>query len=77
MPADYLVSTLEAGLTEAGIGPAEVSAAEIYQLLPEETTAVIDEMVAGSQFPMVLVGDRVVCTGGVDLQVIIGAALPA
>jgi len=74
MPADWLVRTVEDRLAQEGIGPAEVVAAEIYELSPEQTTAILDEMVGGAPFPMVLVGERVVCTGGVDLEAVLEAA---
>lgn len=73
MPVDMLAKMLEESLSSAGVGPAEVITAEIYQLSPQASTVVIDEMVAGAAFPMVLVGDRVVCTGGVDLPAVLEA----
>lgn len=74
MPAEWFVSAIEERLAAAGKADTQVITAEIYQLTPGESTVVIDEMVAGSEFPMVVVGDRVVCTGGVDLQAVLEAS---
>ncbi len=77
MPAETVTEALERALADAGLGPAEVTIAEIYQLSPAESTVIIDEMVAGAEFPMVLVGERVACTGTVDLQAVLEATARA
>jgi hypothetical protein len=77
MPAETVAEALERALADAGLTSAEVTVAEIYQLSPAESSVIIDEMVAGAEFPMVLVGERVACTGAVDLQAVLEATARA
>lgn len=74
MPAEGLVALVEEKLRAADIGSVEVVSAELYDLAGQASIAVVDEMVVGSDFPMVLVADRVVCTGDVDLDAIVAFA---
>ncbi len=71
MPTEPLAATLEQGLTAACADFIEVVEAGLGELPQDAVTAVVDEMVAGSQFPIVLVGARVACVGGVDLQAVL------
>lgn len=56
-----------------GIG-AELAETDLSDLADAERTSVIDAMVAGADLPMVLVGDEVVCTDGVDAPAVVAAA---
>ena len=58
--------TLEQALAEAGVASAEVVSGDIWELPPEMSVPVVDKMVEGLGFPMVIAGNRVVCTDGVD-----------
>lgn len=73
MPADVLVRTLEAGMIEAGITSAEVVAGDLWELPPERSKPVVDSMLEGHGFPMVLANERVVCVDGVDVQTVVSA----
>ena len=46
---------------------------ELDQLLGAQREAAFDAVVEGAPSPFVLVGDRLVCTGSVDVAVVIGA----
>jgi hypothetical protein len=46
---------------------------ELDQLLGAQREAAFDAVVAGAPSPFVLVGDRLVCTGSVDVAVVVGA----
>lgn len=74
MPAEQLVTMIEQRLAAADLGPVEVVAAELFDLAGQASTAVVDEMIFGSDFPMVLVADSVVCTGSVDFDAILAVA---
>lgn len=71
MPAEMLVRSLEAGISKAGVTTAEVVAGDLWELPHEMSTPVVDEMVAGQGFPMVLVDKRVVCVGGIDVDAVV------
>jgi len=66
-----LVRSLEKGLAEAGVAAVEVVAGDMWELPPEMSTPIVDKMIEGAGFPMVLAGSRVVCTDGVDLQTVV------
>lgn len=43
---------------------------DLYQLNGLQRTAAINALVSGAALPFVIVEDRIVCTGGLDLDVI-------
>jgi len=71
MPAEVLVRSLEAGISKAGVTTAEVVAGDLWELPREMSTPVVDEMIAGHGFPMVLLGERVVCMDGIDVDAVV------
>ena len=73
MPADMLVETLEAGIAKAGITSAKVVAGDLWELPPEKSGPVVDSMMEGHGFPMVLAGECVVCVDGVDVATVVSA----
>lgn len=73
MPTEWFVSVLQRALDAAGVAEVQVESADLYELPQASITAVVDEMVTGSEFPMVLVDDRVVCVGGVRPEAVLGA----
>ncbi len=73
MPVEYLVNTLKGGLAAAGIDWVEVVPGDMWELPPEVTTPVIDEVMAGHDFPMVLVDNRIACMNGIDVEAVVQA----
>ena len=73
MPTEWLVGMLREGLAGAGLDAGEITADDLWGLPGHLSTPVVDEMVAGHDFPMVIVGDRVVCVGGVDVDSVVEA----
>ena len=76
MPVEWLVRTVEDGLAKAGVDSAEVVASDLWELPAEMSTPIVDEMLAGHGFPMVLAGERVVCFDGIDLDAIVRGLSP-
>lgn len=75
-PREVLARTLKAGLSAAAVEVADIRAGDMGELseLPDAARhAVLDEIVAGSDFPMVVVGERVACVGGVDVSAVVAA----
>ena len=70
-PVETLVRVLEQALAEAGVTAAEVVSSDIWELPPEMSVPIVDKMVEGRGFPMVLAGNRVVCTDGVDSAAVV------
>jgi hypothetical protein len=73
MPTEWFVNIVERAITSAGITQADVSGCELYDLEPAAMHSVMDQVVAGHEFPMVLVGNRVACVGGVNADAVLDA----
>ena len=71
VPDEIIVGSLAAGLTKAGITSAEVVAEDMWELPPEMTTPVVDEMIAGHDFPMVMIDKRVICMDGINVDAVV------
>ena len=46
---------------------------DLYQLNGMQRAAAINALVSGAALPFIIVGERVVCTGSLDLEVIAAA----
>lgn len=73
MPSTWRAHVIEEHLQASGIS-ATVVERDIYALSGDERHAVLDAMVReGADAPMVVVGGRVACTGGIDLEAVLEA----
>jgi hypothetical protein len=66
MPAGWHLAALHAALKSTGVADVDVAESDIYGLPPKAASSVVDKMVTGGEFPMVIIDDDVVCEGGVD-----------
>lgn len=66
MPVSVQVSRLSMWLEARGID-AEVLQADLYALGDAERAVALDAIVAGVESPFVIVGDRLACSGNVDI----------
>ncbi|MBN2840693.1 MAG: hypothetical protein JXP37_07050 [Coriobacteriia bacterium] len=73
MPATWRVHVIETALKSEGFR-LPVSDCDVYSLPTAERTTVVDTLIAErTSFPMVLVGDVVVCHAELDLDAIVRA----
>lgn len=70
MPLQWRLHVLEVQLNERAPQPVVVAETSLYHLAGAERDAAIDALVGGAELPLVLVGDRVACTGSFDLDAI-------
>jgi hypothetical protein len=70
MPLQWRLHVLEAQLKERTVRPIRVAETSLYHLAGVERGAAIDALVGGATLPLVLVGDRVACTGSLDADAI-------
>ena len=42
--------------------------ADLYELVDEQRSVAVDAVVAGNELPFLLVGDKLVCAGGLDIE---------
>lgn len=74
MPTAWRVHVIEAALRAEGLDM-PVSDCDVYSLPAPERQRVVDVLVAEhTSFPMVLVGDAVVCHAELDLDAIVRTA---
>ena len=74
MPTAWRVHVIKAALKAEGLDML-VSYCDVYTLSAADRTRVVDVLIAEqTSFPMVLVGDAVVCHAGLDLDAIVHAA---
>ncbi|MDO8880564.1 MAG: hypothetical protein Q7W44_07180 [Coriobacteriia bacterium] len=66
MPLQWRLHVLEVQLKERIGRPVRVVQRSLYHLAGTERTAAVDVLVSGAELPLVLVGDRVACTGSLD-----------
>lgn len=66
MPLQWRLHVLEARLRERLAAPVRFEEVELYRLEGPDRTAAIDAMVSGAELPLVIVRERVVCTGSPD-----------
>jgi len=58
-------------MEDAGVHAEVVVAEDLWDLPEALSTAVVDEIVEGHDFPMVAVGGRVICVGGIDMDSVV------
>lgn len=75
MPLQWRLHVLEVQLNERSAQPVLVVETSLYHLAGAERGAAIDALVGGAELPLVLVGDRVACSGALDVEAI-ASALP-
>lgn len=73
MPLQWRLHVLEVQLSERTAHPIRVVETSLYHLTGTERGAAVDKLVGGAELPLVLVGDRVVCTGPFDIEIIASA----
>lgn len=69
MPLRFRLQVLEAQLNRIRSG-VQVAEADLLELLGQDREAAIDALSAGEEFPFVIVGGAVVCSGSLDVTVI-------
>lgn len=70
MPLQWRLHVLEVQMNERAAQPVLVVETSLYHLAGAERDAAIDALVGGAELPLVLVGDRVACTGSFDLDAV-------
>lgn len=73
MPLQWRLHVLEVQLNERAVRPVCVVETSLYHLEGAERGAAVDALVRGAALPLVLVGDRVACTGSSDTDAICAA----
>ena len=71
MPLAWRLQVLEARVRETGVA-VTVEDVNLYALGREDQHVVLDALVAaGGDLPAVMVGERVVCVDGIDLEAVL------
>jgi uncharacterized membrane protein len=68
MPLQWRLQVLEAGLTQRLGRPVQIVERDLFGLTGGARDRVLDAMTAGHDMPFVVVNDRVVHTGGLDVS---------
>ena len=73
LPVSAQINRLERELRERIGDGVELYEVELEQLLGAQREAAFDAVVAGEPSPFVLIGERLVCTGSVDVAAVMAA----
>jgi hypothetical protein len=75
MPPEWRLHVLEARLVSEIEAPVVVRSANMIELEPAAQGAVMAALSSGGDFPVVLVGEVVVCTDTLDVEAVIAAVI--
>jgi hypothetical protein len=73
MPLSVQIARLERAIAERFDESFTVAEVDLYSLEGDDRMAALDAVVTGDPSPLVIVGGRLVCTGSVDVEAILGA----
>jgi hypothetical protein len=73
IPVSMQIENLNHELADRGLGDVSVMSVDLSELAEDEREAAVDALVAGLPSPFVVLGDRLICSGLVDVPAIIEA----